>query len=94
MIQSRADFALVLEHTVEQTEALSEASAFPVFELVRKQLDFMRQSTADGAEPSEADRQRTDLGPVAVRNFDDSYPDYATLLKALDYAFRRYDRLP
>ena len=63
------------------------------FEVVRKQLAFMKQATTDDAEPSADDREKTDLGPLAVRNFDDSYPDYATLLKALDYAFRRYDRL-
>ncbi len=69
-------------------------SAWTLPQNVLKQLGFMRKLTAGGNVPSAEERLKPDLGCIAVRNFDDSDPEYSDLLKELNYAFRRFDVLP
>ena len=44
--------------------------------------------------PSDDEKARVDVGPIAVKNFEDSDEEYADWLKELDYAFHRLEQLP
>lgn len=94
LITTKAEFQTVLAFAREQTESLRGSSGFKLLDTVLAQLEHMRTSTEEGREPTDEERGATDVGPIAVRNFEDSHPDYAKLLKELDYAFRNFDKLP
>jgi hypothetical protein len=94
LITTKTEFQTVLAFAREQTESLRASSGFKLLDTVLAQLEHMRASTEEGREPTEEERGATDVGPIAVRNFDETHPDYAKLLKELDYAFRNFDKLP
>jgi hypothetical protein len=94
LITTKAEFQTVLAFAREQTESLRASSGFKLLDTVLAQLEHMRASTEEGREPTDEERGATDVGPIAVRNFDETHPDYAKLLKELDYAFRNYGKLP
>lgn len=95
LIPTKAVFPVYLRDAIAQTQELKrQAPGLDILTIIERQLDFMKNATQGGRVPSQAERMRTDIGPIAVRNFDETYPDYAHLLKELDYAFRRFDQLP
>ena len=94
-IQSKKTFREVLDEALAKTREI--AALDPSWTLpaeIQRQLEFMRACTDDTRVPTDEERTSTDVGPVAVRNFEDSDEAYADLLKELDYAFRRFDALP
>jgi hypothetical protein len=95
LIPTRAVFPVYLRDAIAQTQDLKrQVPGFDVLTIIERQLDFMRTATSGGRVPPESERMKTDIGPIAVRNLEESYPDYARLLQELDYAFRRFDQLP
>ena len=92
-ILSRDAFAEVLAETRADTDRLGPAS-LPQLRVVAAQLAFMAEATHRGRVPSPAERARTSLGPIAVREFETTDPDYADRLEELDYTFQRYPQLP
>lgn len=94
-IDSREVFQEVLAEARAATAALAASvPGWELCELIDAQLAFMAEETAGGAVPAREDQLATNLGPLAVKNLEESHPAYATLLKELDYAFRRYGALP
>lgn len=95
LIPTRAVFPVYLRDAIAQTQDLKrQVPGFDLLTIIERQLAFMRTATQGGRVPPESERMKTDIGPIAVRNLEESYPDYARLLQELDYAFRRFDRLP
>lgn len=91
-IVSRDSFKKVLQEAVEHTRRLAGIWA-PQAD-VQAQLEFMARTTANRRVPGAHERTRTSIGPLAVRNLEESDPSYADQLKQLDYTFRRYHLLP
>ena len=91
-ILSRDAFAAVLGETRALTDRLGAGTR--ALQVVAAQLAFMAEKTARGRTPSAPERGQTTLGPLAVREFESSDPDYADRLEELDYTFQRYPQLP
>jgi hypothetical protein len=75
-------------------EALALDPSWPFAISIQKQLDFMDACVAGGRTPTAEEGSRITLGVMAVRNLEESAPDFATLLTELDYGFRNWDYLP
>ncbi len=94
-IDSRATFREVLDEAFSHTRTLIEADpAWSLPRNIKKQLEFIRDLTDGDNMPDADERQKPDVGCIAVRNFDDSNPEYSDLLKELNFAFRHYNVLP
>lgn len=91
-ILSRDAFAEVLGETRTLTDRLGGGTS--TLRAVAAQLAFMAEKTARGRTPSAPERSQTTLGPIAVREFETSDPEYADRLEELDYTFQRYPQLP
>ncbi|MDC0716451.1 DUF4123 domain-containing protein [Nannocystis bainbridge] len=91
-ITSRDAFAEVLAEARARTRAY-EPARWPLLRQIEDQLEFMAGATARGRVPHPDDRGRTGLGPLGVREFADTDPEYADWLGELDYTFARYDVL-
>ena len=91
-IRSRDAFTKVLAEARAHTAYLLP-SAPALFGLIAAQLDHMARTTADGRVPDEAERARTNLGPLAARYLEQSDPQLADRLEELDYTFHRYPQL-
>jgi hypothetical protein len=95
LIQSKSSWHDYLQKALQQTEELQQLDrGWALLKQVRAQLEFMQSCTADGRSPTAEEAKRIDVGPLAVRNFEDSQPDYANWLMGLDYGFSRWDSLP
>ncbi|MCY0995339.1 DUF4123 domain-containing protein [Nannocystis sp. ILAH1] len=88
-ITSRDAFAEVLAEARARTRAY-DPSRWPALRQIEGQLEFMARETARGRVPHPDDRGRTNLGPLAVRDFAELDPEYADWLAELDYTFARY----
>ncbi|MBA3544994.1 MAG: DUF4123 domain-containing protein [Nannocystis sp.] len=92
-IVSRDAFAEVLAEAVAHTAQLS-AIGHPAAASIAAQLEHMARTTARGRVPADDERTGINLGPLAVRNFEQTDPEFADSLAELDYTFRRYPLLP
>lgn len=92
-IVSRDAFAEVLAEARARSTRLS-AIKHPTAPLIAAQLDHMARTTANGRVPADDERTGTKLGPIAVRDFEQTDPEFADSLAELDYTFRRYLLLP
>ncbi len=95
LITTKAVFQVILRDALARTAEIAKID--PSWDLpaaVRAQLDFMQKATQGNRVPTDDEKARVDVGPLAVRNFEDSDEEYATWLKELDYAFRRFEQLP
>jgi hypothetical protein len=62
---------------------------------VAERLDEMNSAVSNDRVPTAAEKDfGKGLGVLAVRNFDDSDPDYSYLLKELSYAFKYWENIP
>lgn len=92
-ITSRDAFAEVLGEARERARAL-DPSRSPALQQIAAQLEFMARKTAKGRAPHQDDRARVSVGPLGLREFAESDPEYADQLAELDYTFGRYHLLP
>src|ERR1019366_2962131 len=88
-IDSRADFERLLEEARTITRRMLKVQPDnPVIETIDTQLDAMARWTANGAEPTPADRETIRVGLIAVRELDadrqDESGELARKLCALD----------
>lgn len=79
-----------LERTVELRQATPE---YEILGSILHQLEFIQQHLDRHRKPATADRERIILGVQAVRELEDSDPDYARQLMEIDYAFRHWENL-
>lgn len=90
-IRSRDAFARSLAEARARAAQL-HASDPALFDRVSAQLEHMARAT-DNRVPGDAERARTDLGPLAARHLEQSHPALADQLEELDYTFHRYPAL-
>jgi hypothetical protein len=94
LIESISEFKAILQKAVVRTDELVKLDAsFKLPSVIRPQLDFIWEFLNENRVPSPADRARVTIGVLAVRNFDDSDPEYSTWLKALNYAFNHWEQV-
>jgi hypothetical protein len=94
LIQTKADWHKYLDRALVETQEIAKADPnWRPIKSVREQLEFMRDTIASRGKPSPEEAARVNVGPLAVRNFDDAKPEYAHWLMALDYGFRHWDTL-
>lgn len=94
LIASHSQLKAILDKAVVHTDKL--AALDPTFRLpamIRPQLDFISQFLKENRVPAAEERARVNIGVLAVRNFDDTDPEYANWLKALNYAFKNWEQL-
>lgn len=70
-IRSRAEFFQVLEQCIAVATQKNRESSFWVFDSILKQLQAIREWTANGRTPTEEERSELTMGYYAVREFDD-----------------------
>jgi hypothetical protein len=88
-------FGVILRQALVRTDEIASIDpGWGLPSVVRRQLELMAEATQGDRSPTTDDKQCIDVGPIAVRNFEESDEEYATWLKALDYAFRRFEQLP
>jgi hypothetical protein len=94
LIQTRDKWHEVLRDALAKTAEFERLdSSWSLLKNVRRQLEYMQSCVAGGRSPTADEASKVDVGPLAVRNFDDTQPEYAKWLMELDYAFRHWDRL-
>ncbi len=94
MIENRSEFEAILRKALLRTDELAKLGpSFPLPSMIRPQLDFISQFLRGDRDPSPEERARVNIGLVAVRNFDDSDPEYSAWLKALNYAFKYWEQI-
>ncbi|MCB1590096.1 MAG: hypothetical protein KDI56_14405 [Xanthomonadales bacterium] len=70
-IETRAEFFEVLDRAITQVQARCNAvPAQPMYRSILRQLQAMQAWTADGRTPLEAERDRIDIGLIAIREID------------------------
>lgn len=96
IIQSKLTWRFMLQDAQKRTdELIQSAPNWDLPQLIKKQLDFMEQCTKGNRSPTPQEADRITIGPIAVKNLEESDPEYATWLKELDYGFRvSWNRLP
>jgi hypothetical protein len=94
IIENHSEFKAILCKAVVRTDELAALDpSFKLPSVIRPQLDFMSQVLKENRVSAPEERARINIGVIAVRNFDDSDPEYATWLKALDHAFKNWEQL-
>ncbi|MBA3700641.1 MAG: hypothetical protein H0W78_17475 [Planctomycetes bacterium] len=95
LITSRRVFATVLTQAVERAKALQALD--PTWSLsaeILRQLDLVGSVIRSRRIPTAQEKSSIDLGPLAVRNLDDSDDEFSTLLKEIYFHFKHYEELP
>ena len=95
LIQTRGIWHVIVQDALARTDQIAKIDPTWVLPgVIRRQLEFMQKCVWGNRSPTPDEIDRVDVGPLAVRNFEDSDEEYATWLKELDYAFRNWGRLP
>jgi hypothetical protein len=95
LISSKAAWHLVLEAALERTVDLQHFERdWDVPLRVQRQLELMRDCVATSGAPADEDLARIDLATAAARHFEERDGEYASWLKGLEAAFRRWGELP
>ena len=94
LITTKAKFNEILQQALGRAKALAqEVPDDPFQKSILHQLQFMAQFLTEGRVPTYEERQKINVGVIAMRTFDDSDPTYAEQLSELDYAFNRWESL-
>ena len=94
MIENHSELKAILRKAVIHTDELGTlAPSFDLPRIIRPQLDFISQFLKEDRVPASEESARINIGVLAIRNFDESDPEYANRLKALDYAFKNWEQL-
>lgn len=86
-IQTKRDFALMLSEAQKKTDGIVEATGWNLALSIKKQLDFMASCLGAGRRPTDDEAARINIGQLAIRNLEESDPQYADWLLELSYAF-------
>ena len=94
IITSRAVFDAVLRDALAKTDDIAKIDpAWTLPQSVKRQLEHMQRCTQHGRNPTDDEKALVDVGPIAVKNFEEGDEQYADWLKELDYAFHRLEQL-
>jgi hypothetical protein len=70
-INSRGDFHSVLDQTLAEARGLAaETPGYAPMKIIVRQLEAMKAWTAGGRTPTPEERQRVDIGVIAVRELE------------------------
>jgi hypothetical protein len=95
LITTQASFDVYLRDAIFRMKALENIDAsYNVATIIRRQLEFMQTATKGGRHPTPDEKAKIDIGPLSVRNFEESDWELARQLQELDYWFNRYEQLP
>ncbi len=95
LVNNRREFAVVLDRAIDRTESLRAIDPnWGLSNEIMCQLTIVAEVIKGRRTPTEKEKNSIDLGPLAVRNLDESDPEYSDLLKEIYYQFRRYESLP
>jgi hypothetical protein len=90
-INSRADFERVLREARTITRRMLGATpSNPTIAVIDAQLDAMERWTAAGVEPTKGERERINVGLIAVRELDDERQDESGELARKLYGLDSY----
>ena len=94
LITTKSQFREALQKALPQAREFARALADEPFQKsVLAQLEFMDRTVAEGRTPTYDEREKINIGVIAMRTLEDSFPEYAKLLSELDYAFSRWESL-
>ena len=83
-----------MQKALQQTAEFQKLDpSWSLLKQVRTQLEFMQKCTENGRAPTPEEADRVTVGPIAVKNFDDTQPEYASWLMELDSGFCSWDEL-
>jgi hypothetical protein len=74
------------------TERLGPSGGWPIYLSIRAQLTYVKQTLESGEPPTKEMLDRLLLGLYAAREFEASDPEFADVLFAVDYLFKRRRR--
>jgi hypothetical protein len=94
LITTRADFAEHLRGALRRLAEVTGSSGYEVSGAIAQQLENMQSAIIEGRMPTEDEKAKITVGPLAVRNLDETDWELSRVLQELDYAFRRYELLP
>lgn len=95
LIQKKSDFWPVLDDALARIDAIVSADpTWGISQGIKVQLEFMRKALADGRVPTDEEKERINIGVLAVRNLDDADPLLTSWLAELDGAFREWEQMP
>jgi hypothetical protein len=70
-------------------ERLGPSGGWPIYESIRAQLRYVKQTCDSGETPTREMLDRLLLGLYAAREFETSDPEFADVLFSVDYLFKR-----
>jgi hypothetical protein len=95
LIQNRRDFTRILQDAINRTERIQKVDpAWALPSTILKQLQFVAECIAKRRSPTATEMGKISLGQIAVKNLEESDPDYAEMLMAIDNRFGEFERLP
>src|SRR6185369_3667949 len=77
-----------LQMTEDRLAKAPAGSTHSMYSSIRNQLRFMKETIAAGKSASIEDKNRLTLHVIAVREFEDSDPDYCDALTNAAYLFK------
>jgi hypothetical protein len=72
-------------------ERLGPSGGWAIYESIRAQLRYVKQTLESGQPPSQEMVGRLLLGVYAAREFETTDPEFADVLFAVEYLFKRLD---
>jgi hypothetical protein len=94
LITTRTGFAEHLQGALRRLAEVTGSSGYEVSGTIVRQLESMQSAIVAGRLPTEEEKAKITVGPLAVRNLDETDWELSRILQELDYAFRRYELLP
>jgi hypothetical protein len=94
-INNKSDFKKVLEQVIAQTsQFMEEYPEIGIYKNIYQQLHFIwKVIFEEKRKPKEEEFDAIMIGNMAVKNFENDYPEYGRKLEELDYYFEHYETL-
>jgi hypothetical protein len=93
LINNKSDFKQILASAIEECRLLKEQ--FPnlkIYTIVYEQLLYINQIIViEKRSPTNKEGELIQIGPIAVKNFEDDNEEFTKKLSELDYCFCNYD---
>jgi hypothetical protein len=94
LITTKAGFGEHLRGAMRRLAEGTGSSGYEVSGSILRQLETMQNALIGGRLPSDEEKAKITVGPLAVRNLDETDWELSRVLQELDYAFRHYEVLP
>ncbi len=77
----------MLSEAQRKTDNIVAATGWDIAVSIKAQLDFIANCVNTNTRPTEEEASRINIGQLAMRNLEESDPQYADWLMELSYAF-------